>query len=220
MWMFFFHMTSFSLSISISWFLPHRRLSSVVWAAQHDAFHSGSFHRGRSRSNPPAVHYMWSRQSMRGASITQGLPLKQTLPFLHRRCFRHTVICRHGWLKHPEMAAKMCFSCATKTDYMNPSYMITVRQRFDFKFKFLLNKLLYLWRVNMSHLCVPSQLGSPNYGHIGSSIIIIKWKPFYELFQTTHRRNLFSSTWLDIIPEYTGWERKKDTLDTPEVCPT
>lgn len=77
---------------------------------------------------------------------------------------------------------------------------------------FLLNKLLYLWRVNVSHLCVPSQLGSPNYGHTGSSIIIIKWKPFYELFQTTHMRNVFSSTWLDIIPEYTGWERK-NTLD-------
>lgn len=77
--------------------IPHRRLSSVVWVAQHGAFHSESFHHGRSRSNPPAVHYMWSKQSMPGARKGQGSPSRQTLPFLHRWCFHHTVICR-TWL--------------------------------------------------------------------------------------------------------------------------
>ena len=81
--------------------VPHRRLSSVVWAAQRGAFHSGPFLHGRSRSDLPAVHCTWSRRNTRGASTAQGLPSKQTLPFLHRWCFRHTVIRRHAWLQHP-----------------------------------------------------------------------------------------------------------------------
>lgn len=72
--------------------LPHHRLSIVVSAAQHGASRSGSFHHGRSRSNPRGVPYMWSRQSRMGASTAQRSPLKQTRPFLHRWCFRRTVI--------------------------------------------------------------------------------------------------------------------------------
>lgn len=79
-------------TVFFSLVLPHHRLSIVVSAAQHGASRSGSFHHGRSRSNPRGVPYMWSRQSRMGASTAQHSPLKQTRPFLHRWCFRRTVI--------------------------------------------------------------------------------------------------------------------------------